>query len=548
MPRISRFTISAIDALVRDLAYAPSLRRIAQIDAAEAFVREIDVNQIYPHDFVVWRLTGYRPDLDTSPAMHLGAALITDLVNFIQAISSELDLPVDHANRHALTIDQAAAKMNVTDRTIRRYRKYGLVCHYICFPNGKRLGVFVDALDDFCAERTEGTRLSLASSFSRVSIDEMESMISEAQQFLSNHELSTSEVIGCLQKKYSRSRETIRSILINASTKEGEPLLEQRMPLSEAARRDIIAAWRRGASHRSLGKKYERSAPAIHRIINSMRRTDLLDIDLNWVELPAFQRQDASQTILQTTCVCHQLNQLPETEDALELIDLARAGEDSLDDEVMSMITAINWLKRGVCKSLEVLPAAVSSAALDQLETELRWVALLERRLTWLALPTAIRCIEQFLGQPVIAQPGVRVISILKLAIGIIAGLVHEIDSGRDQRLSRMVTQAIDRSLARGDLATVPGRAAVRHQPGSLVVPGVLTGLTPASRLVEPDAFITKQVMQLDTDDHSLMQSRWGLDGLPPKTIAELAHQRGITSQYLASHMQRLISSLWAQR
>jgi DNA-binding transcriptional MerR regulator len=547
MPRIARFTISAIDALVRDLAYTPAFRRLAQIEAAEAFVREIDVNQIYPHDFVVWRLTGYRPDSDTAPAMHLGAALITDLVNFIQAVSFDIDIAIDHANRHALTINQAAVKMGVTDRTLRRYRKYGLVCHYICFEHGKRLGIFDDALVDFCADRVEGTRLSLASSFSRVSVEEIQAIISDARTLLESEELVASQVIASLAQKYNRSRETIRVMLQKAIAESGQPLLEQRNRLSEKIRRRIYQSWLRGTRITDIAVRYHRSAPAIHRLINSMRRTALVRLDLQWVELPTFDRDDADQTILQAHSVRCGLDDVFHSEDALEILDQARSGEDPTDDQAMAMIAAINWIKRSVCEALDLLPAAASSVVLDELETMLLWVSLLERRLTCLALPTAIRGIEQFLGQPVAAQSGPRLIASIQLATQVIVNLIHTIDPSRDQRLHRIVAQDIDRSLARGELEAVSGRAAVRHKPGTLIIPGLLRGLTPASRLVEPDQLILDHLDILEPNDFDLMQSRWGLGGLPPQTIVMLARSRGLPSQHLARHLQSLIQMLWVQ-
>ena len=62
MPRTARFKIAAIQELLRQLEYAPAETRRRQMDAAEALIADLDPHQNYPEDFIIFRITGYRPD------------------------------------------------------------------------------------------------------------------------------------------------------------------------------------------------------------------------------------------------------------------------------------------------------------------------------------------------------------------------------------------------------------------------------------------------------------------------------------------------------
>ena len=69
MPRVARFRTTAIGELCRQLMYAPAEARRRHLDAAERLVAEIEPGQIYPQDFVIFRITGYRPDRSEAPAV-----------------------------------------------------------------------------------------------------------------------------------------------------------------------------------------------------------------------------------------------------------------------------------------------------------------------------------------------------------------------------------------------------------------------------------------------------------------------------------------------
>ena len=123
MPRVSRYKIAEVGDLSRQLMYAPARARRRHMDAAEELVAQIDPGQIYPQEFVVFRITGYRPDHTEQPVALVGEALVPDLVTLIQRLSRTLDLPWEGEGRRAIALDDLARRLNVSAKTLQRYRE-----------------------------------------------------------------------------------------------------------------------------------------------------------------------------------------------------------------------------------------------------------------------------------------------------------------------------------------------------------------------------------------------------------------------------------------
>ena len=104
MPRPPAFKSSAVRDLAHELRYAPATTRRRILTAAEQLAGEIERDRVYPEEFIVYRVTGYRPERPAPPVTLVGAALVTDLVTLIQRLSRRLDLPAQSASppaRHA---------------------------------------------------------------------------------------------------------------------------------------------------------------------------------------------------------------------------------------------------------------------------------------------------------------------------------------------------------------------------------------------------------------------------------------------------------------
>ena len=65
---MAKFRLDSIAQLSRQMEFAPYEVRLAQVAAAESLLHLIDPAKAYPLEFVVYRITGYRPQDGRSQA------------------------------------------------------------------------------------------------------------------------------------------------------------------------------------------------------------------------------------------------------------------------------------------------------------------------------------------------------------------------------------------------------------------------------------------------------------------------------------------------
>src|SRR4051794_2488888 len=134
---VARFRIDALGELARQMDFTPQDARLAQIQAAEELLHALDTAKAYPWDFIVHRITGYRPKV-FSEELLTGIALQHDLGLLIEQVSDTLDVRTDRLAEPVLTIEDVTERFNVTSKTIQRWRRKGLTARRFVFPDGKR--------------------------------------------------------------------------------------------------------------------------------------------------------------------------------------------------------------------------------------------------------------------------------------------------------------------------------------------------------------------------------------------------------------------------
>src|SRR4051794_7688638 len=88
---VATFRIDASVDLARPMDFTPQDARLAQIQAAEDLLHSIDALKAYPFDYVVHRITGYRPKA-FSADLFAGLAIQHDLGLLIEQVSDTLDV------------------------------------------------------------------------------------------------------------------------------------------------------------------------------------------------------------------------------------------------------------------------------------------------------------------------------------------------------------------------------------------------------------------------------------------------------------------------
>ncbi|NNF44912.1 MAG: hypothetical protein HKN62_18065 [Phycisphaerales bacterium] len=544
MPRLARFRIAAIEDLHRQLHFAPPATRLRQMNAAETLLPDIEPDRSYPHDFVVFRITGYRPESSGASPMLVGQALRGDLATFVQALSADLELPPDFDDREAITLEAVARELRLSVKTLQRYRRDGLVCHYIREPGGiRRLVCFRDALDRFVAEHPD--RIERAAAFDRVDPTTQGRIIEAAAALRATEDCSLNEAARRLAVSHDRAHETVRNLLQRHDRRAVTPIFGDPGPLTARDARVIERANRRGVSVARLATRFGCTGATVHRSLVRSRAQRLRGLTLRWIELPTFDRPDAESVLLSAPIVRSGLDRRLPSTDAHALLTAAAAAGVPDAGAVAALHGAYNFLKRRAAHAIETLPRWPAAGKIDAIETDLRWAAHLQRRLVSLGLPAAIGRIQQNLHQPLLARPAEEIEELLRFAVDVLVTVVEELDPSRDQRLERRGAYTMDRALAEDRPGTDRrGRARARHEPGSVSLPALLDGLTPWSGWLEIATETQTMLDRLDPADRELLRLEHGLDGEPPRTRTWLAEHTGTTvgsvTRRLHAAMRRL--------
>lgn len=511
------------------------------MDAAERLVAELDPARNYPEEFIVFRITGYRPEASTGTSLLVGQALVPDLVNFIQLVSSRLTIAAHHAGRHALPLSEVCKRLNVSRKTIQRYRKSGLVCHYITDDEGSaQLACFEDALNRFIA--SHGERVSRATGFSRIDEALQQQILDEARELHRVRGVSLNEAALELAHKHQRAHETIRGLL--RRHERHEPTFSETGPLREREAKLLYRAWRFGIHGSKLSKRFGKTGTTVRRAINRQRADLLAAIDLQWIELPTFKLKDSAEIILAHPSVTHGLDHPPSSADAIQFLHDVRSGEAVREDDEEAMLAAYNFLKRRAKRMIDRFGAWPNASVIDTVETDLRWATMLKRCLVVLLLRGAILRVQHHVQRPLESQTSDEIVGLIRQMVGVLSGVVETVDPARGQRIEKLAVLAIDRAMAKTPHAETAKRAAARHAAGVTMLHDPLNNLTPWAVTLEFRRDLRSRVTRLDTALQELLVRRYGLDGTPPCTVAAIAKLRRETPSAITRALYRAENEL----
>ncbi len=519
MPIAPRFFIRHMRNFALEIARAPEKIRVQQMEAAEQLLQELEENRLYPYDYIVFRITGYRGDEVNQPTL-LGSALLGDIVALIAIVSRTLDLSPDGM----MDVKQAAKKLHVSLRTLSRLRREGLVFHWVLESNGRRrLGSSSAMLEQFANQNEE--RMKRASNFSRLSDEEKKEIVSFAMS-LKGEMRSLSEAAVDISKQSGRDHETIRLLL--QQQKEVAQLFRQTRSLSRTDVKEIEQELRVGTSWKELEGRYQRTAGSMQKTLARMRSTRLKKLDVSHVELDIFSRKDSEEVILGA-----QVSQ--NVTPAILLLDsLDFPYESSILHNETAVVSAMHLLRRRAKLLIKDIGYSPSLRVLDRIETDLRWSFLLQQQLVVGAMHSSLAVAVQHAGRPLQELPADRLDSLLKHMIQVIGETCSKLDPSKGQMVHKTPASVLDRSLSLFDQHSKPQRAAAKYIKIQLHCP--FHQIVPWSFLLPTENL---PVLAKKTSDElvQILSLRYGWSK-SPKTVEEIASLMGRSPIWIARQLR----------
>jgi len=502
-----------------------ALRRA--VERAEQLAAEIDPGRAYPDDWIVFRLTGYRPERSEVVTVD-GAELLGDLSALTEGLCERAGIWIDEAPG-ALTVEELCDRWNVSRKTVERYRRRGLIARRVDVGGGRRRLVFTDA-SVAAFERRLGGAIERAGRFDRMPGAVAERVRRWAGRYRSMLGWDDAQIAARLAVRPGRSERAVRAAIAGDGASR---------PRSVSAREEMVA-WRAARRGIEPARVAERTARTVRGVQRGIERARLRTLRLALVrsgrgegfgagDVDAARGIDLPWAIAETD-----LRRFIETGRLRTPADPAR--ERALGEAQRALV--------GSARAALLGDADVQ--AVDRAQADLRLASRVSAVLVRSSLAVAIESAESALGGSLERMTGRACLGEVRAMLAAAAGACGSFDPSHGGRLAGRVALAVGRAVrperAGGD--TVGRASAVLGSV--LMLEDWTRSVDPWQRWTEPDARIAGVLDEIEAAHAAALRWRFGLDDGSgrvelPRTLDELAVLLGTNRPWAAVAVRRAV-------
>lgn len=529
----------------QQVRFAPREKKIQQVDAAEQFLAEIDPKRVYTYPYVCYRITRFRSEL--YPDLKItGAELAHDLPLFIEDLSDAADIPAKEAGEEVLTVEELSRHFRVSTKTISRWRQKGLVSRRFLFHGRKRVGFLASSVARFVERNRE--KVVRGMHFSQLGEEERRAIIERARR-LALAGACPAEVTRRLARVSGRSTETIRYTLKQHDRDHPELAIfgERAGPLRDETKQKIYQQYRRGESVEILAKRFCRTKTSIYRIISEMRARRIMELPLEYIPNPEFERILAEKRESQI------LGPMPPSEIALKkpklppglppyLASLYEVPLLTREQEV-HLFRKMNYLKFKACKLRDQLdPARPRASLMEQIERLHDEAVAVKNEIISANLRLVVSIAKRHVG------PMKNFFELVSDGNISLIRAVEKFDVARGNKFSTYASWAIMKNFAR----TIPDEHRYRDRFRTSQAELFTTAADIRSDQYEQEvaqyqreAAVQRILERLDERERTIIIKRFGLDrSQEPLTLKEVGAEIGVTKERVRQIEARTLSKL----
>lgn len=507
MPALTQPKTPCIAQLARELGFASKPTLLRHLTRIEELAPQVDPDGLYPEDWIVFRITGYRPDI-ASPALVPGAALVGDLSAIAESISEAAGITPDDLDHPHETIDSLARRWGVSRKSIERYRRLGLVARRVDLGGGRRSVVFGRGGVEWF-ESVHAQRLGRAARFDRISARDLALFERWAMGYRARMGWSRSRAAARIAERSGHSHEGVRKALIRIDKGRPEPIFTEPGPVTTRDRMLAFHAARRGIEPSALAARTGRSVATIGRAANAAR-ADLL-------RSYALSAEGFDESVLREALGSAPVIDARRPEGITDLSALIASMRVRpavvVYEERMLGAGEFMLTRRAGLGVARLGRGAPSGAALDLIETDLRGASILRAMLVRAQLSLILSTLENRIGGQIDTLPPARASHLILVSVRAAASAIDRYTPGHGGRLAAPVGLAITRLASRiADVAQASstGKAMRRIAPGHTITDWT-TLVTPWERWLGPDPRWEGVLGRLSERDRLVVSARFGI-------------------------------------
>lgn len=575
MPSLPRLRVSALQALADQLRFAPRETARRHVERAESLAERITPDGVYPEDWLVFQVTGYRPETP-EPALLPGEALLADLGALVERLSAAGGWTAAELGRDGwINAAELARRWGVSRRSVERYRRLGLIGRRATPVRGAPGHLFYrpGMVERFEAARS--ARLARARAFSRMDEALESRLVARYRRYHERLGWSVSRAAARLAERFGRSPEGIRALLLRHQRSAGAPPARPARaprrarpsrpaaatersdgprrgmgpgaaaggapgPLDGRSRRLAERALRRGVAARRVALRLGRSEAAVRRAallhrVEMLRRLPLAT--------PADDLLAGAEAALLTPAVVREglgepgAPTLQEHQRRTALRGWPDAAEEAARAKAFCLLRRQAAL--ALAKVDRLHPSAV---AVDEVERLLLWAARLKAELVRGQGLLLLRTVESHFGRGLESLPAAAGAGLLLAGLAAVGEAVDRHDPFRGGRLAAPAGLALNRVVAKfaqgqlrgpggpGEAAAAGGttRAAPIRVPerAEAALPDWTRTVAPWQAFLEADPRLAGVLPRLAPPHATLLAARFGFGafgGGAPASLRALA-------------------------
>jgi uncharacterized protein YjiS (DUF1127 family) len=350
-----------------------------------------------------------------------------------------------------------------------------------------------------------------------------------------------------LAEKFGRSHQGIRELLerhdARARERGGEAIFEERPDRS--ARTQIVALRmsRSGAEPSEIARAIfgpRADKRRATRLIRQARARLLRRLSLDGPVSPAFSRPDADEVLLAPASVRTALGGGPGADDLEGFVRVIRESSPMPAADEAARAVAHQYLRFRARRALGRLSETdPNPTRLDEIETRLRWAALLRNELVRSELAVLGTTIERQIGRSMDRVPPAQLRPLLVIGLRAIGEAADRFAPFHGGRLAGGVSLRVGKAITRAIDDETSAYHAARRRPASPSGMPDLTRLWPGvawSAWLAPLPGLRDAFAHLSGRDRLIIGRRSGFDGAAPDTITGLAERLETTRMHAARY------------